>query len=136
MEKNDQLEPTPGDREQPLTKAERKHLRRAEKIMRREQEASRQARSRVLSRVLWALPIIAVIAFISWKVTTAPTRTDSDVVSTKEVHWHARLFISIKGQDVDIPANIGIPVGNPTAHPNNMHTHAADHVIHIEKMPP
>lgn len=119
-----------------LSKAERKRLRRAEKTLHREREMGRQRRRRFLARIGLALLGIAVIGFISWKVITAPKLSTEGLVSTKEVHWHVRLTIRVRGQDVDIPAAIGIPVGVPNAHPQHMHTHAADHIIHIEKLPP
>ncbi len=119
-----------------LSKAERKRLRRAEKTLRREQEQSSHRRRRLLKKIIPTVLAVAVIGYIGYKVVTAPTLPSAGLVSKAEIHWHARLSITIKGESVPIPANIGIPAENPTAHPENMHTHAADHIIHIEKLPP
>jgi hypothetical protein len=119
-----------------LTKAERKRLRRAEKNLQREREQARHARQQWTKRILPAIFVVAVLGYVGYKVITAPTLSSEGLVSKSEVHWHARVNIKVRGEDVAIPANIGIPVGQPTAHPENMHTHAEDHVIHIEKLPP
>lgn len=119
-----------------LSKAERKRLRRAEKTLHREREVSRRHRRRLAVRVGVALVALGVIGFIVWTIMKAPTLSNEGLVSKSEVHWHARLDIRVRGEDVVIPANIGIPLGNPTAHPENMHTHAEDRIVHIEKLPP
>lgn len=135
MEPNEQA-PEGTTADQALTKAERKRLKRAEKEIRRDQEARQRTTKRWFKRGVWLLIVLGVIGFFAWKVASAPKRAEGDVVSRREVHWHAKLNITIKGEAVAIPANIGIPVGVPNAHPENMHTHAEDHVIHIEKLPP
>lgn len=122
--------------DQQLNKAERKRLRQAENELRRQQQERRQTRSNIARWALVALIPVAFIGWITWKIVTSPVRPEGDVVSRTEVHWHAKLDITVRGQDVVIPANIGIPLGNPTAHPENMHTHAEDHIVHIEKLPP
>ena len=49
------------------------------------------------------------------------------------VHWHAQLNIIINGEEITIPANVGIPVdsGN-NVHPEVIHTHATDNILHKE----
>lgn len=122
------------ENESSLTKAERKRLRRAEKTLRREQEQSSHRRRRLLKKLIPGLLAIAVIGYIGYKVVTAPKLPSEGLVAKSEVHWHARLNITVRGEAVPIPANIGIPAGQ--THPENMHTHAEDHIIHIEKLPP
>ena len=119
-----------------LSRAERKRLRRAEKAHRRDQEQRRDRVATWAWRGFGLALVLLVIGFVSWKVATAPPVSEAGLVSKTEVHWHARLDMRIKGEAVEIPANIGIPVGVPNAHPENMHTHAEDRVIHIEKLPP
>lgn len=117
-----------------LSKAERKRLRRAEKTLHRERELWRRRSRRWLMRVGLILPVLAIIGFFTLKIIKAPAILVEGLVSKSEVHWHARLDITVRGENMLIPANIGIPAGQ--THPENMHTHAEDHVIHIEKLPP
>ncbi|MBI3255624.1 MAG: hypothetical protein HYZ63_01510 [Candidatus Andersenbacteria bacterium] len=136
MDESPQSQPAAPMPEGALSKAERKRLRRAEKTLHREREMGRQRRGRILTRGGLALLGLVVVGFIAWKITSAPKLPTEGLVSNTEVHWHARLDIKVRGENVEIPANIGVPVGNPNAHPEHMHTHAADHVIHVEKLPP
>ncbi len=49
------------------------------------------------------------------------------VISNNGLHWHARLAIKIKGENRDIPANMGLgAVHNP------IHTHDSTGEIHYE----
>ncbi len=54
----------------------------------------------------------------------------SEVISKQGLHWHSTLVISVKGEKLEIPANIGLgAVHNP------IHTHVEDApagVIHME----
>lgn len=55
---------------------------------------------------------------------------NSDVLSTKGLHWHSNLEIFVKGEKIEIPENIGL-VGRH----NPIHTHTGDSdqgVIHME----
>lgn len=81
------------------------------------------------SRVLWGVAILVPVALIAW-IMSLPKIPEDEILSRAGVHWHAELSIVVNGEKVNIPANIGIPVG--IAHPSNMHTHAEDNVIHIE----
>jgi len=49
------------------------------------------------------------------------------VLSTQGLHWHPTLKIFVRGEEVPVPANIGLLGGH-----NPMHTHDADGVIHLE----
>lgn len=119
-----------------LTLQESKRVRKAAKQLRHEQATKQAARKGWVKKVVWiAIPVVVVGWFV-WKVATSPQRAEGGLVSRQEVHWHAKLAIRIRGEDIAIPANIGIPVGQPNAHPENMHTHAEDRVVHIEKLPP
>ncbi len=122
--------------DQQLSKQERKRLRQAEKELRQQKSQRKEVRGKIVSWGVAALIPLALIGWVGWKIATSPVRPEGDVVSAKEVHWHAHMDISIRGQAIDIPANIGIPTDNPNAHPENMHTHHDDHIIHIEKLPP
>lgn len=52
---------------------------------------------------------------------------ENAVLATSGVHWHPQLSIKIKGQEQEIPGNIGLGITeSPT------HTHEADGIIHLE----
>lgn len=57
---------------------------------------------------------------------TAAT-ADSELISSNGIHWHPKLSISVRGEPVEIPANIGLVGGH-----NPMHTHETDGTIHLE----
>lgn len=124
---NDQETP-----EQPgLSKAERKQQRREAKEQTHQAAQRRGVSARWVRRVVIWAGIVAVAGWVVFKVMTAPTISDENIVTRKGVHWHAQLTIRINGEEVDIPAGIGIPSG--VTHPENIHTHEPDHIIHVEK---
>ena len=51
-------------------------------------------------------------------------------ISEQTIHWHAHLTITDHGQNVPIAPSIGLL--EEVAHPSNLHTHAADGIIHME----
>lgn len=53
-----------------------------------------------------------------------------NVISKETIHWHARIKITDHGKDVTIPAGIGL--AQTTDHPETLHTHEGDGVIHME----
>ncbi len=77
----------------------------------------------------------ALIAFLLigggwllWRyIASLPEIKAEDIVSRNGIHWHPELAISIRGERLTIPANIGLgAVHDP------MHTHAEDGVVHLE----
>ncbi len=82
------------------------------------------------SIVLWGVGILIPVALIAW-IVSLPKLPEDQILSRQGVHWHATLDIKINGNKTIIPANIGISAAS--THPDNMHTHAADNIIHIEK---
>lgn len=75
---------------------------------------------------------------------TAPLATNQnvdEVISKAGIHWHPELKIIIKGEEIAIPANIGIgmqyaghPLNDPMMMMTNMHTHDGSGTIHWEVM--
>src|SRR3989344_2372403 len=64
---------------------------------------------------------------------------DPDVISQSGIHWHPQLEIFIRGERIDVPANIGIGpqyAGMPTfdsgMRMTAMHTHEDIPVVHLE----
>ncbi len=56
------------------------------------------------------------------------------IISDHPIHWHAHLLITIKGEHIAIPANVGLTA--QVNHPDVLHTHLADNIIHMEMDPP
>ncbi|MBI2038157.1 MAG: hypothetical protein HYT15_04535 [Candidatus Magasanikbacteria bacterium] len=59
--------------------------------------------------------------------TTVSPATENYTISKTGIHYHPKLDIYIKGQLQTIPTNIGIGAVHLP-----IHTHAADHIIHLE----
>lgn len=88
------------------------------------------------NKVLWIVGILAIGTFVyfvyssnsSSSITKDPY--DSELISKSGIHWHTELSIYVKGEKVEIPANIGLgAVHNP------IHTHDEDvqrGIIHLE----
>lgn len=75
---------------------------------------------------LWTLLVAVIAGFVFW-VATLPKVQEGELVSKNGLHWHSTLHIKIKGEEVALPAGIGLgAVHNP------IHTHDPDNVIHLE----
>jgi len=111
-----------------LTKSERKQRRREEKQREREDRVRARARKKMLGRVVVSVVVVAIVAFVGWRVAQSPSRSGDDpVVSRGGLHVHTRLSIFINGEAVSVPGGIGL--GGLHA---DMHTHAVNDQIHIE----
>ncbi len=110
-----------------LTKAERKLLRRQEKLARREQATQARWRKRLLVGAFLGVAAVAAVGFAGWKIILAPSRSEEDVISRSGIHWHADLTIIVNGERREVPAGIGID-GVHAA----MHTHTVNDQIHME----
>lgn len=112
---------------QSLSKKERKELKRQEKFT-AQQRASRKQK---FSQALAALVAIAIvgggIAALAHYIKNQPKTPESDIISKTGFHWHPHLTITIKGDDQEIPADIGLGI---TESP--VHTHDATGTIHME----
>ncbi len=76
----------------------------------------------------WIIFGLLAVGFIVW-IATLPRVSSNDpgVISTNGIHYHPHLAITIKGENIPIPADVGIgAVHNP------IHTHDPDGVIHLE----
>lgn len=83
-------------------------------------------KQKILSIFLWVVFIAAVSWLVFW-VATLPKIPQGEFLSKNGLHWHVTLNIKIKGEDVAIPAGIGLgAVHNP------IHTHDPDDVVHLE----
>lgn len=69
-------------------------------------------------------------------------QTGDETIPRGPIHWHFQLDIFLDGEKVQIPAGVGIDVGNVTdfdvsgidAAP--MHTHELDNIVHVEQLRP
>lgn len=79
-----------------------------------------------MKKILLWLGIAGAAALLVWRV--APSfKPDPNLISRSGLHWHADLKITIKGQLVEIPADVGIGAVHA-----DMHTHKVNDQIHIE----
>ncbi|MHB8710146.1 MAG: hypothetical protein ACYC6X_01175 [Minisyncoccota bacterium] len=112
----------------PLTKKERKELKRQEKLEEKDAAIQNRNTKKIIRRIGWSTFGIAVIVGLVWLVASQPKTPESDIASRSGLHWHPELAIYVKGVKQDLPANLGI-VGSSMA---PVHTHGADGVIHLE----
>ncbi len=130
---NSELEPDGSPSEEKPTKAWRKKQQREERQDQREQARLAAQRKKSVTRVLlWGVPLV-LVALGVWAVIRSPKTSNDDnpVISRSGIHWHPNLAISIKGERVTIPANIGL--GGIHA---DTHTHKENDVIHLEMSRP
>src|SRR3989338_5068039 len=88
--------------------------------------------------LLITLAVVALLVGGSWAIGTMQQR-DPDVISQSGIHWHPTLEIFVRGEKVDIPANIGLgqqyssmPTFDRSMGMTAIHTHEDMPVIHLE----
>lgn len=74
--------------------------------------------------VIIFLVVVGVLSLLLAGSIPVEVRED---LPTDPIHWHTRLTVTVNGQDVPIPANVGIG----TKKGEIQHTHDDDGVIHI-----
>ena len=125
---NDDVE-SDGSAEQRDSKGLRKKQRREERSAAQEKERLTTKRTKkVRLVVLWGIPIVLVV-LAGWAIVRSPKTNEGDnpQISRHGIHWHPEISITIKGERVTIPANIG--VGGLKA---DTHTHNVNDRIHLE----
>ena len=114
----------------PLTKKERKELKRQEKLEAKDEAIQSRQTKRIIRWVGWGAFGVAIIGGLVWLIASASKTPESDIVSRSAFHWHPELTIYVKGEKQGIPAHIGIgAVHQP------IHTHTEDNgqgIIHME----
>lgn len=114
----------------PLTKNDRKELKRQEKMEANVVVVQSRQTKRIIRWIGWGAFGVAIIGGLVWLVASGSPIPESDIVSRGAFHWHPEVAIYVKGEKQEIPADIGIgAVHQP------IHTHTDDNkqgVIHLE----
>ncbi len=113
----------------PLTKKERKDLRRQEKLENRESAIRTRSRKRIITWIAGIALVALPIGGLVWYTATRPPVPETEVVSRNGFHWHPELAIYVKGGKQEIPANIGIGAVHQSIH---THDDAKDGIVHLE----
>ena len=82
---------------------------------------------RLFNRGVVIFGAAALIVGGVWYLASLPDVPESEILSRRGLHWHAKLEIFVNGEKEQIPANIGLGITH-----NPIHTHEADDVIHLE----
>lgn len=92
----------------------------------RNEHTAKQSNRAIKVGASWVIGLGAVLAAVYF-VGTAPKVPASEYLSTTGLHYHPHITITVNGENVPVPPNIGIgAVHNP------IHTHEADSIIHLE----
>ena len=96
------------------------------KEQKKERQEKKETTQKIVEIALWIIAISIVAGVIFW-VVTLPKLPQTEVISNTGIHWHSNLSIKINGENINIPAGVGIgAVHSP------MHTHESDGTIHAE----
>ncbi len=116
--------------EQQLPKGLRKKQRREEKQRQREEAARKKEQQKRFKKIaLWGIPLV-LMALVGAGFVRSPKNSNPEdpLISRRGIHWHPNLSITIKGEPVTIPANIGV---GGAVH-KDIHTHKANDTLHVE----
>ena len=113
----------------PLTKKERKELKRQEKLETKDAAIQNRQTKRITRWIGWGTFGVAIIGGLVWLVASQPKTPESDIISRNGFHWHPELAIYVKGEKQEFPANIGIGAVHQPIH---THDDAKDGIVHME----
>lgn len=105
----------------------KKQLRRQEKFAEKETHHRNRAIKTFFKQAALIVLVGGAIAGLWWLIAKIPKQASSAIISTRGIHWHPYLSIRIHGEEITIPANIGL-----AGRHNPMHTHETDGIIHLE----
>ncbi len=77
--------------------------------------------------IILIILLALLISAVWWSKTLQKNNTD--IISTKGIHWHPKLTIYIKGEKLEIPANVGIGAVHLPIH---THEDITNDIIHLE----
>ncbi|MEK7094026.1 MAG: hypothetical protein AAB903_01650 [Patescibacteria group bacterium] len=113
----------------PLTKKERKELKRQEKLEVKETVSKQRHTKKILQWIGWSALGVAIVGGLVWLVASQPETPESEIVSRSGFHWHPELTIYIKGEKMEIPENSGIGAVHQPIH---THDDSDQGVVHME----
>lgn len=110
-----------------LSKYELKKQKKEEERRQRGQDKTKKSGFKTLGIVF--VSIVVLVGGGWWILSQEPQEPieGSEIIAKKGIHWHPEISIFIKGEKMEIPANIGLGVTH-----SPVHTHDADGVIHLE----
>lgn len=105
------------------------------------QRAERKHLIKRVTQIATGVLIIGGLGALIWYSGSRASVPESEIISRKGIHWHPELKIIIKGEEITIPANIGIgmqyagyPLYDPMMMMTDMHTHDDSGTLHWEVM--
>lgn len=96
------------------------------KELKADRQEKRVSNQKIKEIILWAIAI-GVVGSVGVWLFTLPKLPEAQIISNAGIHWHPNVSITIKGEKVTVPANIGIGAVHSA-----MHTHEADGTVHTE----
>ena len=76
--------------------------------------------------ILTVVGVLAIGVFLWWAGSLSSS--DPETLAARGLHWHTKIDIFVKGESIEVPANIGLIGGH-----NPIHTHDEEPgVIHLE----
>lgn len=99
--------------------------------MNKDKKKNSSLSAKKIKRTAGYLLVFAVVVFLLYGTVwllRLPKKESAVVVSNTGVHYHAKLAVTVNGEDVPVPKNVGITALNHAP----MHTHDDDQVIHME----
>lgn len=112
-----------------LSKKEKRIIKRQEKQKAHDESIKKKKQSRFIKRMLWGVCVLAIVGSIGWLITKQSAEQSTQTVSRSGMHWHPELTIYVKGEKIEIPANIGIGMNHLPIH---THDDSDKGVVHME----
>ncbi len=111
-------------------KANSKEKWEAKKLQREKEAIARKSKSNIhgaIKKAFWVFVVLGSVGGLVWFISIGTSTPESDIVAKNGIHYHPNIKITIDGENIDIPENIGISgVHNP------IHTHDPDGFLHLE----
>ncbi len=103
--------------------------------------AERKRLIKRVSQITIGVLVLGGLGALIWYSGSRAPVPEGEIVSHGGIHWHPELKIVIKGEEIKIPANIGIgiqyagyPRYDPMMRMTDMHTHDDSGTLHWEVM--
>lgn len=95
-------------------------------------EHSPKPETKLRNKNLALLGIVVLLIAVAYLANNSYSTSGSgnEIVSANRIHWHAHLVIEDNGRQIAIPAGVGLLQAD--SHPEILHTHSDDGIIHME----